>query len=176
MKYALILHAWQNGPDAHWYPWLKNELEARGYTVYLPELPTMNTMSPDLNTQMDFIEQTIPLNKDLVVFGHSLGTLLALRLAEKHTFSKLFLVSGWDFDDLTVEHASYWPNKLNHKAIKQNVKEIYVTSSENDPYMTEFSMEEMSKRLNAKYIFIKGAGHFTEKFGITQIPQLLAFV
>jgi len=174
-KIALILHAWLNGPDKHWYPWLKTELETRGYTVYLPEIPTMNTQSPDLQTQMEFIEKTIPLDNNFIVFGHSLGCLLALRLSEKYSFQKMFLVAGWDFDDLTVEHQSYWPNKLNHTAIKKNVKKIYVTSSENDPYMTAFSMEEMNKRLGATYLFIKGAGHFTEKFAITKIPELLPF-
>ncbi len=172
-KQSIILHAWLNGPDAHWYPWLKTELENRGYTVYLPEIPTMNTDAPDLAVQMEFIEKNVPLDKDFLVFGHSLGCLLAMRLAEKHQFQKMFLVAGWDFDDLTTEHQSYWPNKLNHEAIKKNVKEIYCITSENDPYMTAFSVEEMNKRLSGKLLLIKGAGHFTEKFGVKQIPQLL---
>ena len=109
-KSALILHAWLNGPDKHWYPWLKTELENRGYTVYLPEIPTMNTNAPDLTTQMKFIEENVPLDSNIVVFGHSLGCLLAMRLAEKHALGKLFLVAGWDFDDLTTEHQSFWPN------------------------------------------------------------------
>lgn len=176
IKQALILHAWLNGPNKHWYPWLKNELETKGYTVYLPEIPTMNSQAPDLQTQIDFIEKNIPLNKDFIVFGHSLGCLLALRIAEKHTLQKIFLVAGWDFDDLTVEHESYWKNKLDHKTIKKNVKDIYCITSENDPFMTAFSVEEMNKRLSGKYILIKGAGHFTEKFGITKIPELLRYI
>ena len=87
-KTALILHAWLNGPDAHWYPWLKTELESRGYTVYLPEIPTMNTDAPNLHKQMEFIEKNIPLDENMIMFGHSLGCLLAMRLAEKHQFSK----------------------------------------------------------------------------------------
>lgn len=71
-KQALMLHAWLNGPDAHWYPWLKTELENRGHTVYLPEIPTMNTNTPDLAVQMKFIEKNVPLDKDVLVFGHSL--------------------------------------------------------------------------------------------------------
>lgn len=175
-KSALILHAWQNTADAHWYPWLKRELEIRGYTVYLPDIPTMNTMSPNLPAQMNYIEKEIPLLTDLVVFGHSLGTLLAMRLAEKHQFLKMFLISGWDFDDLTYEHQSFWPNKVNHNAIKKNVKNIYVISTNNDPYMTEFTMKEMSKRFGATYIFIKDAGHFTKDSGRTRIPELLTYL
>lgn len=175
-KQALILHAWLNGPNKHWYPWLKTELEARGYTVYLPEIPTMNSQTPDLPTQMDFIEKTIPLDKGFIIFGHSLGCLLALRLAEKYKLQKMFLVAGWDFDDLTVEHQSYWKHKINHETIKKNVKDIYCITSENDPFMTAFSVEEMNKRLVGKFVLIKGAGHFTEKFGITKIPEVLQYV
>lgn len=91
IKQALILHAWLNGQDKHWYPWLKNELETRGYTVYLPEIPTMNSQNPDLQTQINFIEKTIPLDNNFIVFGHSLGCLLALRLGELHAFQKYFL-------------------------------------------------------------------------------------
>lgn len=176
MKKALVLHAWLETPDKQWYPWLKKELESLSYTVYMPEIPTMNTNAPDLKTQMDFIEETIPLDNDFIVFGHSLGCLLALRLAEKHNFLKMFLVSGWDFNDLTPEHQSYWPNKINHSMIKKNVKEIFVISSDNDPYITAVTAEDMSKRLDAKFILIKNAGHFTESFGVTKIPELLPYM
>lgn len=175
-KNALILHAWYNTPDKHWYPWLKKELESRGYTVYLPEIPTMNSASPDLATQMAFIKKTVPLDESFVVIGHSLGTLLALRLAEKHSFSGMILISGWDYDDLTVEHASFWPDKLSHSAIGKNVGKILVTSTNNDPYMTDFSMKEMAKRLGAECLFIKDAGHFTKEYGRTEIPELLPFL
>lgn len=176
MKSALILHAWLNGPEKHWYPWLKSELEKKGYTVYLPEIPTMNTNAPDLATQMKFIEETVPLTNDMLIVGHSLGCLLAMRLAEKHDFGKMFLVAGWDFDDLTPEHQSFWLNKIDHAAIKNNVKNIIVTSSNNDPYMTDFTMKEMAKRLNADYVFVKDTGHFTDEFGITKIPEILSYI
>lgn len=174
-KSALILHAWLNDPDKHWYPWLKSELETRGYTVYLPEIPTMNSNAPNLAAQMKCIEDTIPLDNNMLVLGHSLGCLLAMRLAEKHVFGKLFLVAGWDFNDLTTEHQSFWTNNINHTAIKKNVNDIYCISSDNDPYMTAFTVEEMSRRLDGKFILMKGAGHFTKEFGVTKIPEVLQY-
>lgn len=56
MKKAIILHAWYENPDANWYPWLKAELEKKEYTVFLPELPSMSTDSPDMAMQMQFVE------------------------------------------------------------------------------------------------------------------------
>lgn len=175
-KQTLILHAWYNKPQDNWYPWLKGELEKRNYTVFVRELPTMNTDLPNLQAQLQSIDELRIIDDNTIVIGHSLGALLALRLAERHRYQKMFLVAGWDFNDLTTEHRLFWPNPINHKAIKNNVKEIYVLSSDNDPYITAFLAQEMSKRLDGEFILIKGAGHFTEKDGVTQIPELLQYL
>ena len=176
MKSALILHAWLNGPDAHWYPWLKNELQKLDYQVSLPEIPTMNTKLPSLSKQMNFIKKRIPLDENFVVIGHSLGALLGLRLAEKFKFKKLILVAGWDFNDLTEEHRLFWRNRINHQTIKQNVKQIYCISSDNDPYYTACLANEMCTRLAGKFLLIKGAGHFTKKDGIDSLPQIIKYI
>ncbi len=176
MKSALILHAWLNGPDTHWYPWLKTVLENKKYQVYLPVIPTMQTKLPSLKKQMNFITKHIPVDENLVVIGHSLGALLGMRLAERYRFNKLFLVAGWDFNDLTVEHRLFWQNRINHQRIKQHVKQIYCVSSDNDPYYTACLANEMCNRLSGKFILIKGAGHFTTKYGITQLPEILKYL
>jgi len=108
MKKALILHAWYSRPDDNWYPWLKNKLKQKGYEVYVPDLPTMYTNLPNMRKQLDFIKKNFIIDKNTLVFGHSLGTLLAMRLAEKHQLKKMFLVAGWDFNDLSVEHRLFW--------------------------------------------------------------------
>src|SRR4030042_3332927 len=176
-KNALILHAWYSKPEDNWYPWLKSKLEKKGYEVYIPDLPTMQTNLPDMKKQLGFIEKSFKIDKNTIVFGHSLGTLLVMRLAEKYKFMKLFLIAGWDFDDLTAEHKLFWPNKINHSKIKNNVKEIYCLSSDNDPYMTAFTVEEMSKRLGGKFVLLKGKAHFSKKIGgVTKIPEFLKYI
>lgn len=173
---ALILHAWYEKPENNWYPWLKTELDKRGYTVFIPDLPTMQTDLPDMQQQLSNIEQTITIDSETIVVGHSIGCLLALRLAEKHTFGKMFLVAGWDFNDLYPQHRLFWPNPIDHEVIKKHVKKIYCFSSDNDPYMTAFAVEEMSKRLGGKFILVPGAGHFTDKFGVTTMPAMLPYL
>lgn len=175
-KSALILHAWYSKPENHWYPWLKKELETKGYSVFLSELPTMNTDLPDLQKQLDFIQNEVKIDENTVIFGHSLGCLLGMRIAEKQKFQSLFLVAGWDFDELTPEHKLFWQTKIDHEKIKKNVSNIYCFSSDNDPYITAFTAEEMSKRLGGTFILKKGAGHFTLKDKILKIKELLALV
>lgn len=176
-KNALVLPGWYCNPSSNWYPWLKTELEKRGYQVFLPTLPTMDTDLPDLETQLTYLQNNFDINENTLIIGHSLGSVLALRLAEKHKLGQLILVSGWDFDDLTIEHQKFWSNKINHQLIKSNVSDITCITSDNDPYFSMFQTQEMAKRLNAKFVLIENAGHFTEdKFDITQIPQILELI
>ena len=88
----------------------------------------------------------------------------------------MFLVAGWDFNDLSAEHRLFWESPINHSKIKQHVKTIYCISSDNDPYTTAFTAEEMSKRLDGTFILVPGAGHFTEKDGVTTIPSVLPYL
>ncbi len=173
---ALILHAWFSKPEGNWYPWLKKQLEDKNYKVYLPEIPTMGDEIPDMEKQIDFINKLFLIDENTTIIGHSLGCILALRIAERIKYGKMILVAGWDFDDLTGGHKLFWPNKLNHSLIKENVKDIYVISSDNDPYTTAFQAEEMSKRLNGKFMLIKHGGHFASKEKCKQLPQLLPLI
>ncbi len=171
MKHALILHAWYDNPTTQWYPWLKQQLEQKEYTVDIPELPTMNTNLPDLEKQL---EVALPfVTAQSVVIGHSLGALLAMRLAEKTQYDTMILVAGWDFNELTTEHQLFWKIPIHHASIQENVKHIYVVSSDNDPYITAVTAQDMNKRLGGTFVLVPGAGHFTATYTITKMPQLL---
>jgi len=176
MKKALILQGWYQKPDSNWYPWLSKELEKKGYEVYLPDLPTIHTDKPSLKKQLAYLDKLLKIDTNTTIIGHSLGCLLAMRIAETRKVGKIIMVAGWDFDDLTKEHSLFWKTKINHAKVKKNAKEIICVTSDNDPYFTAFSVEEMSKRLDAKCVLIKGKGHFSDKYGVKKIPQLLKYI
>jgi uncharacterized protein len=176
MKKALVLHAWYNSPNDHWYPWVKKILEEKKYYVFVPELPSMNTDLPDMELQLKTIQDLVEIDKDTIIISHSLSCLLAMRLAERKSYKKMILVAGWDINDLTPQHRLFWTTSINHAKIKENVKEIYCFSSDNDPYFTLYQNEEMCKRLGGKFSLVKNAGHFTTKDGITKIPQMLKYL
>lgn len=136
----------------------------------------MRADKPQMTVALKQILKEIKPDKETTIIGHSLGNLLAMRLAEQYSFKKLIMVCAWDFDDLKAEHRSFWKTPINHTKIKRNVKEIFVVHSDNDPYVTVAVAEEVAGRFGAKFILIKRAGHFIKSDGITKIPELLKII
>ena len=177
MKKALVLHAWYANPESDWYPWLKSELEKKGYEVWSPELPTMPTSSPDMETMLKFILEKKYVDEGTVVIGHSLGAVLELRLAERVKFGKGILLAAWDYNDLTPEHQSFWQTMMNHELIKKNVTEWVALISDNDPYVTKIIAHEMAARIGAKAVDVGTKGHFLAKDdGVSEVTQILEFL
>lgn len=176
MKKALFLQSWYSNVTDNWYPWLKKELEKKGYTTYFPDISEMRKDVPNMAKILKYVKSLKVIDKNTVIVSHSLGNLLAMRLAEEIKYKQMILVSAWDYDDLCDGHKLFWKNKIKHTKIKRNVKNITVIHSDNDPYYTAIAAEDTSKRLNAKYILIKGGGHFGSNEGTKKIPQILKLI
>lgn len=172
----MLLHAWFGNPEDIWYPWLKNELEKKGYKVWAPELPTMPTKNPDLGEMLRFILKEKFVDRETVVIGHSLGAVLALRLAEKVAFAKGILLAAWDFNDLTPEHQSFWQTMMNHAEIKKNVTDWVFLISDNDPYVTKSIAHEVAGRVNGVAVDVGARGHFGEVDKIGEVPEILDYI
>lgn len=176
MKKVVILHAWYGTPNNDWYPWLKTELTKKGYEVWVPKLPTMPTKNPDMATMLKFLLEKNFIDKDTVVIGHSLGSVLCLRLAERISFKKGILLAGWDYNDLTPEHHTFWQTMMNHELLKRNVSQWIAIISDNDPYVTKIIAHEMAGRLGASIVDAGMKGHFLAKDAVTVVPEILDFV
>lgn len=173
MKNSILFQSWYSEISDNWYGWLKAELTKKGYQTHFIDLPEMRKDVPDMGKMITQIESFGFIDKYTTLIGHSLGCLLAMRLAEKYVIEKMILASGWDFDDLTEEHKTFWANKIDHAKIKSHVRKIYVIHSDNDPYITKITAEDMSKRLGAEFILVPNGGHLNAKSGITKLPQIL---
>src|SRR3990167_7235550 len=98
MKNALILHGAGNNSQGNWFPWLKKELEKKGYKVWVPDLP--NSDVPDVDSWLAtiFANKDWKFNKESIIIGHSAGSTCILRLFEKLPsdikINKAILVAG----------------------------------------------------------------------------------
>jgi predicted alpha/beta hydrolase family esterase len=103
MKNALILHGTDSNSSANWFPWLKTELEAEGYAVWVPDLP--HAEKPNIERYNKFLlsHTNWIFSEESIVIGHSSGAVAILgllqSLPETVVVEKCFLVGSFK-DDL----------------------------------------------------------------------------
>jgi len=81
MNRAIIVHCWEGTPEYCWYPWVKSELEKKGFEVKIPAFPDTN--NPDKDTWVARLEKEIGIpDENLYLIGHSIGCATILRYLE----------------------------------------------------------------------------------------------
>ncbi len=91
----LLLHGRGGSPEGAFFPWLKKELEARGYAVQVPRLP--GGEEPDDEEQVAHVLKHCTLDANTVVLGHSFGGIVALRLIEQNRSINRMVLVGTPF-------------------------------------------------------------------------------
>lgn len=178
MKTAIILHGTLGSPDGNWFQWLKKELEQKGFTVWLPQLP--HAEQPSLRKWQRFIKEQcpFPINEETLIVGHSSGAILALVLAENNMEKIGAIVDVSVFHDNSLE---WQPNdklfdvQFDWTAIRQGVNEWLFIHSDNDPYVPLSQARYVATSSGGKIIVIPGEGHFNLERSdeYKQFPKLL---
>ncbi|MGE5041333.1 MAG: RBBP9/YdeN family alpha/beta hydrolase [Candidatus Levyibacteriota bacterium] len=184
MKNALILHGAGNNHEGNWFPWLKIELENKGYEVSVPDLPNSDT--PILKDWLTAVKD-FDCNPESLLVGHSSGATLILRIlenlpADKKVF-KSILVAGFVEKD---PEKKYFPwNKdlletpFNWEKIKDSCLNFDFICSDNDPYdCGEEQGKIMQEKLGGNLIVEKEQGHFNLELSdyYHSFPLLLTLV
>lgn len=178
MKNALILHGTDSNSHEHWFPWLKEKLEHKGYKVWVPNLPHSNI--PNIQTYNTFINsKNWKYDENTVLIGHSSGAVAILgilqNLPQGVIIDTVILVStfkddlGWDtLKELFLEPFIF-------SEIKKHAKHFILIHSDNDPYCPLEHAKYLSEKLGGKLIVLAGKGHFNKKNGedYTEFPELL---
>lgn len=187
MKNVLILHGAGNNSQGNWFPWLKTELEKKGYHVWVPDLPNSNNP-----VKKDWLETILSnsdwkFGKDSIIIGHSSGATLILRILERLPenikIDKAILVAC-PVDKGKIE--KYWIYKedvtkdpFNWGKIKKSCNEFVFIASDNDPYdCGERHAKVMHQNLGGKLIIKNGQGHFNLEVNppYKEFPFLLTLI
>ena len=185
MKRAIIVHGWDFNPNMNWYPWLKKELEKKGYDVIAPEMP--NPEEPEINAWVSHLRKVVKkLDEKTLFIGHSIGCQTIIRYLEKVDFDgkvNLIFVAGWfklnNLEGEEVENiAGPWIiTPINFNKVKQKIKKLIVFLSSNEPYdFIDYNKRIFEEKLGAKVIILKNRGHFSEDTGIKSLPEILQFI
>ncbi len=181
--HVILVHGLVGSPENHWFPWLRKELEKRGYTTEALKLPR-----PALPAREDWIKTLAAAVKDpanTILIGHSLGCPTILYFLEryqgKEKIPQAVLVAGFGrkFLNPQVSHLQqkllHWlEDDLDFARIKNNCRSFTCICSTNDPLVPYEEAVWLAKQLDAELVterklhFMSVAGQ-----GTTELPSVV---
>jgi predicted alpha/beta hydrolase family esterase len=177
MQKALIFHGTGAGQYDHWFPDIKQKLEAEGVEVSVPEFPTPEAQN--LNNWFQVLEyEGLEIDEETVLIGHSTGAVFILNVLERldMEIEAAFLISGFigplndeRFDPL---NESFAERDFDFKSIKASAGEIYIYHSASDPYVPVEKAGELVEDLDANFELVADARHFNTEAGYIEFPEL----
>lgn len=180
-KRVFVIHGWEGNPEEGWFPWLKKELEQKGFEVFVPAMP--NTEEPKIEEWVPFLANLVGEPDENTYFvGHSIGCQAILRYLETLENKKVggaVFVAGWfNLVNLSGEEeekiAEPWIKiPINLKKVKNASKKFIAIFSDNDKWVPLEDKEIFKKEFGAKIIIEHNKDHFCESGGVKELPIVL---
>ena len=183
-KRAIIIHGWDGHPEEGWFPWLKLELEARGYEVTVPTMPETN--HPKIEAWVSFLTEMVGTpDENTILIGHSIGCQTIVRYLETLSanvkIDRAIFVAGWF--TLTLESeaeeiiAKPWlETPIDFVKVKSHTNNFFALFSGNDPVVPAENQQLFAEKLGAKIKVESNKGHFSGGDGVTTLPTVLSFL
>ncbi len=153
-KYTyVLLHGYGGTPDMPRFLHWKSELEKQGHTVIIPKLP--NTDNPSEAEQVAAALKATNYGEQTVLFGHSLGAPLAMKVVEKlaKPIARLVLAGGFadtKFKDNSRPFEKTFKWKFDVKKIHANVKTIQLLHDPRDYAVSDEQFKRLETLLGVK--------------------------
>jgi predicted alpha/beta hydrolase family esterase len=177
MKF-ILLHGKSGNSQSSWLPWLKNELEEQGHTVWVPNLP--NADKPNAKIWKDYILANAPFacDKETVVIGHSAGAVTALYLIQYTPLRGGIFVAAFENDLGWPELSDLFFKPLNFTIIKANSSKLLFMHSDDDPHCPLEGAKHLAQELEAKLVVLPGMKHFSLSTDprFTELPEILPLI
>jgi len=181
-KRVFIIHGWDGYPEEGWFPWLKKELESKGFQVHVPQLPEAGT--PRINNWVPKLAEVVGVADENTYFvGHSMGCQTIVRyletLPEGAKVGGAVFVAGF-FKSLTLEKdeekdiADEWLKaSLDFEKVKSHLPRSVAIFSDNDPWVPRENQEDFKEKLGSEIIIEHDKKHFSGSDGVKELPIVL---
>lgn len=175
-KRVFIIHGWEGTPDSNWFPWLKSELEKKGFEAAVPQMP--NAANPKMGEWLAYLRKIAGEPDENTFFvGHSLGSIAILRYLESlNTGEKIggvILVAGFSEPIGIGELDNFFATPLDYTKVKGSAGEIIAINSDNDRLVPLKQGEIMRDKLGAKFIIIPNGDHLNAGDGSFEFSLVL---
>ncbi len=178
MTNFIIIHGSDDNSKAHWFPWMKKQLEDRGYECIAPDFPCED--GHQLSKWYEVIEKYMDrITPETIFISHSRGCAFLFNFLMDYNvkIKKAYLIAPFvDYLWYPKEHGeidTFFAREFDWKKIKEGCKDFVNYQSDNDPYVPIDQGEKVSKLSGAKYILMHEMRHFTTKSGCTEFPVLM---
>ncbi len=180
MKRVFIVHGWGGHPGECWFPWLKQELEARKYVVQILTMP--NTNHPTIQEWIAYLQQQVKKpDQDTYFVGHSIGCQTIMRYLEQITekiggavfVGGFFHLTGLTTDEEQAIAKPWIETPIDLDKVKQTTKHFVAILSDNDPFVPLTNQDIFKKKLGATIIIEKNKGHLNDESNTKQLPSAL---
>lgn len=164
MKNAIILHGTDGKSTDDWFPWLKSEMEGRGYKVWVPDLPGAN--EPSIKRYNEFLlSQGWEFDSETVLIGHSSGAVSVLGLLEALPegvqIDTAILVGAFEGDLNWPGLKNFYEKPFDFEKLKSRAQHFVLVHSDNDPYCPLEHAKSLAQKLNGELIVRPGEAHFS---------------
>lgn len=156
-----------------WFPWLKDELEQRKFTVIARTFPD-NVLTRQEHW-LPFLQDELHADEQTIIIGHSSGAVAAMRYAQSHKIFGSVLV-GPSYTDLGEEServSGFFDRPWDWESITHNQQWIIQFASTDDPYIPIKEARFIHDKLHSLYFEYADQGHFGEDKKKTEFPELL---
>ena len=180
-KRVFIIHGWDGSPEINWFPWLKKELEAKGFAVSVPQLPDAG--EPRIAKWVPALAKAVgTADAETYFVGHSMGCQTIVRylatLPENVKVGGAVFVAGFfqhitnlEQEPMGIDVDREWiTTPLDTDKVRRHLPKSAAIFSDNDPYVSLDNREDFKNKLGSEIIVLHAMGHFNEEAGVTELP------
>lgn len=183
-KRVFIVHGWEGHPNEGWFPWLKKELEARGFEVCVPQLP--DSKNPRIYNWVPALAKTVGATDENTYFvGHSMGCQAIARyietLPQNIQIGGAIFVGGFfkhltgleDRADVQETDRHWLQAPINFEKIKSHLPQCVAIFSDNDQWVPLDNQNDFRDKLSCEISIEHNMHHFNDEAGIRELPVVL---
>ena len=184
-KRVYIIHGWEGYPEEGWFPWLKLELEAKGFEVHVPQMPDAD--NPRIQNWVPAITEIVSKPDINTYFvGHSMGCQVIARYIESlpegiKVGGAVFVAGffkrliGLEDDPAVQETDKHWLEApIDLVKVKKHLKNSVAVFSDNDPFVPLDNSYDFKDKLDSRIIVQHEMGHFSGPTDhVTELPVVL---
>ena len=185
MKKVFIVHGWVGYPEEGWFPWLKKELEDKGFEVFVPQLPDAD--NPRIQNWVPKLAEVVgSADTDTYFVGHSMGCQTIARYLETlpdgvKVGGAIFVagffkrLTGLDDDKETRDVEKEWlSTPISLEKVKSHLLKSIAIFSDNDPFIPSDNQDDFRDKLGSRIVIEHNKGHFNEEEpSVWELPSAL---